>query len=248
MVAYADTSACLRATILRYFGDPAAVSTCGACGNCERRTSADEGSLLLLRKVLSGVARSGERFGKRKIAAMLVGADDLPPALSALSTTGLLRDESPAIVERWIDAACGADLLSMSADEYRILRLTPLGREVMTGRVTDVAITPPAVVRAKGSGGRRRSRAARSAAGQAAPSHNGSPDEAVTEALRRWRLDEARRRGIAPFIILHDRTLLAIAAATPQSTDALLDIPGIGPTKLAEYGDAIVAVVASVKT
>ena len=248
MVAYADTSACLRATILRYFGDPAAVSTCGACGNCERRTSADEGSLLLLRKVLSGVARSGERFGKRKIAAMLVGADDLPPALSALSTTGLLRDESPAIVERWIDAACGADLLSMSADEYRILRLTPLGREVMTGRVTDVAITPPAVVRAKGSGARRRSRAARSAAGQASPSHNGSPDEAVTEALRRWRLDEARRRGIAPFIILHDRTLLAIAAATPRSTDALLDIPGIGPTKLAEYGDAIIAVVASVKT
>ncbi|HZL93121.1 MAG TPA: ATP-dependent DNA helicase RecQ, partial [Vicinamibacterales bacterium] len=36
MVSYADTSACLRATILRYFGDAAAKEPCGSCGNCGR--------------------------------------------------------------------------------------------------------------------------------------------------------------------------------------------------------------------
>src|SRR3954470_20220036 len=36
MVEYANASACLRATILRYFGDPAAREPCGACGNCRR--------------------------------------------------------------------------------------------------------------------------------------------------------------------------------------------------------------------
>jgi ATP-dependent DNA helicase RecQ len=36
MVSYADTSACLRATILRYFGDAAAKEPCGSCGNCSR--------------------------------------------------------------------------------------------------------------------------------------------------------------------------------------------------------------------
>jgi ATP-dependent DNA helicase RecQ len=35
MVAYANTSACLRATILRYFGDPSAREPCGSCGNCQ---------------------------------------------------------------------------------------------------------------------------------------------------------------------------------------------------------------------
>lgn len=35
MIAYADTSECLRATILRYFGDPAVRAPCGACGTCE---------------------------------------------------------------------------------------------------------------------------------------------------------------------------------------------------------------------
>ena len=41
MVAYADTAGCLRATILRYFGDPAAREPCGACGNCARRAPLD---------------------------------------------------------------------------------------------------------------------------------------------------------------------------------------------------------------
>jgi ATP-dependent DNA helicase RecQ len=248
MVAYADTSACLRATILRYFGDPAA-RTCGTCGNCERRATADGASLLLLRKILSGVARAGERFGKRKIAAMLVGADDLPPSLSALSTTGLLGGVAPARIEKWIDVACGAELLSMSADEYRILRLTPLGRDVMTGRVTDVSITPPAPAREK-TGARRRQRAAAKRGHGGAPDAGlarGTADPATTDALRAWRLDEARRRGVAPFIVLHDRTLLAIAAARPPDRGALGEVPGIGPSKLAEYGDAIVAVVTSVK-
>ena len=52
----------------------------------------------MVRKILSGIARSGERYGRRKIAAMLVGqVDDLPPPLTTLSTTGLLRDEPPRI-------------------------------------------------------------------------------------------------------------------------------------------------------
>jgi ATP-dependent DNA helicase RecQ len=41
MVAYASTGDCLRATILRYFGDPAVRDPCGSCGNCVRRPGRD---------------------------------------------------------------------------------------------------------------------------------------------------------------------------------------------------------------
>ena len=34
MIDYARTTACLRGTILRYFGDPAVREPCGSCGNC----------------------------------------------------------------------------------------------------------------------------------------------------------------------------------------------------------------------
>jgi ATP-dependent DNA helicase RecQ len=74
MVAYAESAGCLRATILRYFGDPAARESCGACGNCARMAPLDEPSRLLVRKILSGVARAGERYGRRRIVAMLAGA------------------------------------------------------------------------------------------------------------------------------------------------------------------------------
>ncbi|HEX6974987.1 MAG TPA: RecQ family zinc-binding domain-containing protein [Vicinamibacterales bacterium] len=36
MIAYAGTDRCLRATILRYFGDPAVREPCGSCGNCRK--------------------------------------------------------------------------------------------------------------------------------------------------------------------------------------------------------------------
>src|SRR5881396_331025 len=144
MVAYANSAGCLRATILRYFGDAAAREPCGACGNCGRRTPLDAPARLFVRKILSGIARAGERYGRRKIAAMLVGnIDELPESLTRLSTTGLLQDEHSRTVERWIDAASGAGLIQASDDEYRMLSLTPSGRDVMAGRVDDMLMAVP---------------------------------------------------------------------------------------------------------
>ena len=146
MVAYADTAGCLRATILRYFGDAAAREPCGSCGNCTRRAPTGAADRLLIRKVLSGIARARERYGRRKIAAMLVGnVDQLPPPLTQLSTTGLLKHEDQRTVERWIEAACSAGLIRASEDQFRTLALTPLGRDVMAGRVEDVTIAAPTV-------------------------------------------------------------------------------------------------------
>jgi ATP-dependent DNA helicase RecQ len=148
MVAYAETSGCLRATILRYFGDPAAREPCGNCGNCTAGHALDVVERTLLRKVLSGIARSGERYGRRRVVAMLVGAvEDLPEALTRLSTTGLLHDEEPRAIERWIDAASAAGLIETSNDQYRTLSLTPAGRDVMAGRIEDVKIVAPAAAR-----------------------------------------------------------------------------------------------------
>jgi ATP-dependent DNA helicase RecQ len=246
MVAYADAAGCLRATILRYFGDPAAHEPCGSCGNCDGHALLDGETRLLLRKILSGIARAGERYGRRKISAMLTGqTDDLPPALTRLSTTGLLRGEPPRTIERWLDAACAAGLVRQSDDQYRTLSLTPLGRDVMAGRVEEVRMAPPRVASSTGS---RRTRKRRSAVAEAAAASMDRPDDGaaagIVQALRAWRLEEARRRAVAPFVILHDRTLLAIAAARPRSTGDLALMPGIGPAKLSEYGAAILSVIA----
>jgi len=124
----------VRATILRYFGDPAARETCGACGTCDRRERLGEADRLLLRKILSGIARSPRPYGRRRMVAMLVGhTEGLPEDLTRLSTTGLLRDREPRLIERWIESACAAGLIAVSEDQYRTLTLTPAGRKQLAG-------------------------------------------------------------------------------------------------------------------
>lgn len=146
MIAYADTRQCLRATILRYFGDPAVREPCGACGNCQPQGSLDAVDREVLRKILAGIARAGERYGRRKIVAMLIGdIAELPPPLTKLSTTGLLRHEEARTLEQWIDAAISGGLIAASTDRYRTLSLTPLGRDVMHGRVEEVRIAAPSM-------------------------------------------------------------------------------------------------------
>jgi ATP-dependent DNA helicase RecQ len=238
MIAYADAAGCLRATILRYFGERDAVSRCGFCGNCGRRAELGEEQLLLIRKILSGVARAGERWGKRKIAAMLTGRlEDLPEALAGLSTTGILSDQPPKTVEAWIDSAIGAELLRASDDVYRTLSLTRLGRDVMAGRVSAVELAPP---RAEAP---REKKAARRGKALLPLDAAGPIDEGLLERLRSWRREEATRRGVPAYVVFHDKTLAAIASHRPSSLSSLSGVPGIGPAKLDAYGSAILALI-----
>jgi len=250
MVAYADGTGCLRMTILRYFGDPDAGADCQSCGNCLRRAALSDDQLLFVRKILSGVARSGERWGRRKIAAMLVGqTEELPDALVSLSTTGLLRDHDPRLIEKWIDALVGAGALLSSPDIYRTLRLTAVGRDVMSGRQTTIALLVP-TVRVKSPGSRKAAKKATrvraTGATIARPGAGSQPDEGILTALREWRRDEARTRAVPAYVVLHDKTLDAIAAEIPRSLSDLGEINGIGPAKIAAYGEAILRVVGPV--
>jgi ATP-dependent DNA helicase UvrD/PcrA len=65
----------------------------------------------------------------------------------------------------------------------------------------------------------------------------------LSNALRAWRTARARADSIAPFIVFHDTTIEAIAAARPRSIAELRRVPGVGPTKLDRYGEEIIGVV-----
>ncbi len=69
-------------------------------------------------------------------------------------------------------------------------------------------------------------------------------DPVLVEALKAWRREAARRLGVPAYVVLHDKTIDAIAVERPESERALLAISGIGPAKLDAYGDDILGVVA----
>ena len=82
-------------------------------------------------------------------------------------------------------------------------------------------------------------------AGGTSRSAGGSVDPVVEQALRTWRTERARHDRVSPYIVMHDTTLLAIAATRPKNLVTLRRIDGIGPAKLEQYGEEILAVLAT---
>jgi ATP-dependent DNA helicase RecQ len=69
----------------------------------------------------------------------------------------------------------------------------------------------------------------------------GSPT--LLAALRAWRSQVARQRGVPAYVVLHDSTIDGIATARPATLTQLRGIPGIGDKKLEHYGDELIALV-----
>ena len=67
---------------------------------------------------------------------------------------------------------------------------------------------------------------------------------AVEATLRSWRTSRAKRDGVPAYVVLNDRHLRGIAMARPSTLAELAACDGIGPTKLENYGDEILELVA----
>ncbi|MCP4964221.1 MAG: ATP-dependent DNA helicase UvrD2 [bacterium] len=67
-------------------------------------------------------------------------------------------------------------------------------------------------------------------------------DEALVEKLKAWRIETAVASSVPAYVVMNDKTLLAIAATRPQTERDLIMISGIGPAKLDAYGDEILRI------
>lgn len=63
-------------------------------------------------------------------------------------------------------------------------------------------------------------------------------DEQLFERLRALRRQLAAERDVPAYVVFSDATLLAMAVQRPTTEAAMLEVPGVGPTKLARYGQA----------
>ncbi len=238
---YAGARSCRHARIADYFGEEGVARTCNACDNCldhahAPATQVDPGNVTA---ALACVARFDEHLGGVRIASILRGTTDvwtstrpwvleLPwfGALGAWEMAGI-RD----LLERLVELGC----VSRGHGEKPTLGITSAGHAVLNGAVSievDLRATRPS------AGGRTRR-----PAGGSAPEVEMSPQDALRfDALRRWRLETARRDEVPPFVVFHDRTLAEIARRGPSSIVGLATIRGVGPAKLARYGSSVLSV------
>ena len=231
MERYASGVGCRHRHLSEYFGDRYEKDGCAGCDYCLNELEAAAEPVVLARKILSCVARVGQRFGATHVASVLRGQASeqvVARGHDRLSTFGLLPDASNAEVRGYIEQLIGADLLQQSDGVYPVVALTQRGLELLK----DPASVPGlALARQKPP----RKGAPRTQSRAEAESWQ-NVDRDLFERLRSVRLEIARSRGVPPYVIFHDATLREMARLRPTSIDALLEVKGVGARKADDLG------------
>ena len=247
MLRYAESSECRMAAMVRHFGDLAdSRKACGICDFCapeacagQRFRSATAVEQEAARRIIGALRGAGYRPTGRLYTELFADgiygrATRSRTCSGALARAGLVR---------LISAVFEKDGKSIP---YSKASLTTAGEELDEDHALELQIK----VAAESVGRKRKSRKGARKTGKRARKRESLPvkataklpaaaTERLEEALRSWRLAEAKRRGVPAFRICTDAALRAMAERRPTTTAELLGIPGIGISTVEKYGAQI---------
>jgi ATP-dependent DNA helicase RecQ len=237
LFAFLDGMSCRREAVRRYFGERD-VAPCGVCDVC-LNPEAGHDATRWGQMAVSAVVRCEERFGRGRITNHLMGAEPDGPLegqFATRSTFGVGKALSKTGWRQVLDQLCFDGVLEEDRnDGLPLLRVAcpDKARSLLRGGGALTTRYDPAVS--------RRERVGRTPRAQTAS--YGEDD--LYARLKAWRLETARAARVPPYVIFHDATLSAIAAAKPQSLDALLSVSGVGEAKAKRFGDGVLAILRS---
>src|SRR5690606_28263209 len=210
---------------------------CGACDYCLGELEPVPDAITVARKILSAVARVGQRFGSAHVVNILRGRETDAVVVrghKALSVFGLLADHAADQVRGYVDQLLAGGWLRQTEGDYPVLQLTADGLALMK----DPAAAPDLALARQRKPEKGRSARDR----QSAASWEGV-DRDLFESLRVLRLHLARARAVPPYVIFHDTTLRELARVKPETVDELRHVYGVGQRKADDYGTAILEVI-----
>jgi len=256
---FAEGPICRMLQLVRHFGDEEDDGApCGLCDVCApndgvatetRRTSPMEDAAL--RRALECLRqRDGQTTGQ-------LHAE--------------VGKQFPAVERRAFEELLGglvrAGLAKLEDDEFekdgrviRFRRAYLTGEGSRPGAAIDARVAvPPASAprkgRAKAAATTRRTPIPKPAKGAGRAAHGGrasgrdaGPEApgalpSLVDALRRFRLEEAKRHRVPAFRVFTDLTLLDIAARRPRTESELAAISGLGPSRMERYGARLLEIV-----
>ena len=244
MLALCEATDCRRTQLLAYFSERTV-----ACGNCDTCLSPPQtfDGTVPAQKLLSTIVRLnqelGQRYGAGQVIDILLGRKTQKVSEKAhheLKTFGIGTELTEAQWRGVVRQLLAQGLLAVQG-EYQTLALTAASAEVLRSQrqvmLRQDAPTPKAARSSRGPAGGGAAARAKLADIDLSPEQ-----EAVFEELRAWRGATAKEQGVPAYVVFHDATLRAIAAAAPSSLHELMGISGVGESKLAKYGDGILEV------
>ena len=251
MEGYCRTTDCLRAYILRYFGEdgrdregaspaPAVARGCGNCSNCLTPFEADDVTEAA-RAIMRFVSRHPGRFGKALIADVLHGANTgriRSLRLDGDPEYGKLAELPIARVRDTVEQLIGSGYLTVSMGQYPVIGMGDLGLAALNSP-GEFAFSIKR--RKRGRAGSERARRAvdllRDEVALDSKPRIGD-DAELFERLRALRRELAEWRDVPPYIVCSDKTLRGLCRQRPATREELLEVSGIGERKADEFGEA----------
>ena len=232
MEEYCRTSGCFRNRILEYFGEKRNAQ-CGNCGNC-RREFIEIDMTEDAKKFVNCVWEAKGRYGLNIILGILLGANRArlkELGATGYKTYGALRHRRESELRLLASQMISAGYLYRTADEYSVMRIGDI--EPLKNPDAHVLIRMPKEAK------------------PAVASHLKKADRRKTDALtkagyelfdilRKLRFEIARDEGIPPYIVFSDRTLVDMTVKMPCDREMMLDVSGVGETKLEKYGSRFI--------
>ena len=242
MERYAASVGCRHRHLVGYFGETYGRAECSACDYCLDELETVPDPIVVARKVLSCVARVGQRFGVAHVASVLCGSDTEQVTSRGhhrLTTYGLLKDAPSPEVRGYIEQLIAHGFLRQTDDAFPVVALTERGVELMKNPASQ-----PDLVLAR----QRRPIKGRVQKRSRIESESWQDvDRDLFERLRSVRLEIARARGVPPNVIFHDTTLREMARIRPRTVEELHGIRGIGAKKAEDLGETFLAAIRGVE-
>lgn len=241
MTFYCFTNECLRDYILRYFGEYGS-NYCGNCSNC--LSQFEEADVTeIARGILGCVESCRQRYGTNVIIDTVHGANTAKIRNYRMNENphyGELAKVPSYRLRQVMNHLQLSGYLSVTNDEYAIVKLTGKSREVLyEGGNVKMKLAKeqehPAKIGAENpaKAGRGKRRAAAGMAG----AEFTEADETLFEKLRSLRSEIAREEKVPPYIVFSDKTLTHMCIIKPVTREQMLSVSGVGAFKYEKYGE-----------
>lgn len=230
-LSFCEASTCRRQVLLRYFGDES--EKCGNCDTCLEPPETFDGTVAA-QKALSCIYRTNQIFGSGYIIDVLLGKNTervVNFGHDKISTYGIGTEYSKQAWQSILRQLLATGLIHVDLERHGSLLITQKGADFLKNKDA---------IELRLDKTKEQSKTRSSAPMEALDRED---DRQLFEALRTHRLDIAKSENIPPYVIFHDRTLIEMAIARPDTLTAMSYIGGVGKSKLRKYGDEFLEII-----
>ncbi|HMR83051.1 MAG TPA: DNA helicase RecQ [Niabella sp.] len=236
MVAYAESGVCRRKVILSYFGEHFLEENCGCCDNCKHPKEKIEAKAEVV-TALKTLKELDEKFATEYLMNIITGKPTPQVKMfrhEGLSGFGSGKDKDAHFWNSLIRQMILEGLIRKDIEEYGVLKLNDKGTDFIKKPKSFTIVLNNKFEEAVGDDDE----------GADNTGDGAATDEKLFEMLKELRHKEAKKKGLPPFVIFLENSLMDMATLYPTTTLELEKCQGVSKGKAIRYGKPFVELIA----